>query len=325
MGTRGNDVAGFGEHLRQAREARKITLQDIAATTKIGSRALQALEDEQFDQLPGGIFNKGFVRAYARCVGLDEDKTVAAYMEAAKVSAPETDLQALSSQVTSAQEAARADSGMNAATLVGIVALIVALGLGALWLREQRKESREAAAQREAAVAAAAPVATPTPMPMVTPDAAAATPSPDPNATPNDGQTGTAANQSAGQLSGNQTATQSAAASQGKPAASAAKSALRVGSAVAEQSGAPVEISISATKRAWISVSSDGKTVATLTLDPEKPELSGRSFKAKEKLTLVMGNPAGVTVTYNGKPTGSLGSAGKPTTVTFTSEGMEKQ
>ena len=90
-------MAGFGDHLRQAREARKITLQEIAASTKIGSRALQALEDEQFDQLPGGIFNKGFVRAYARCVGLEEEKTVAAYMAAAKALAPETDLQEMSS------------------------------------------------------------------------------------------------------------------------------------------------------------------------------------------------------------------------------------
>jgi cytoskeletal protein RodZ len=70
-------VASFGENLRQARQARNITLQEIAASTKISSRALQALEDEHFEQLPGGIFNKGFVRAYARCVGLDEEKTVA--------------------------------------------------------------------------------------------------------------------------------------------------------------------------------------------------------------------------------------------------------
>jgi cytoskeleton protein RodZ len=320
-------VAGFGEHLRQAREARKITLQDIAATTKIGSRALQALEDEDFDQLPGGIFNKGFVRAYARCVGLDEDKTVAAYMEAAKVSAPETDLQVLSSQVTSAQEAARADSsGMSAATLVGIVALIVALGLGGLWLRGQRKEAREAAAQREAALQAAAPVAV-APTPAATPDASAAAVA---NATVNDQAGAAVASQSAEAQNAGQGANQKTgqavaltpAASQSKLAASSA-SVSRIDAA--EPSGAPVEISISATKRAWISVSSDGKTVATLTLDPEKPELSGRSFKAKEKLILQMGNPAGVTVTYNGKPTGLLGAAGKPTTITFTPEGMEKQ
>src|SRR4029077_4400520 len=43
---------------------------------------LRALEDEHFDPLPGGIFNKGFVRAYARQVGLDEEETVADYLAA---------------------------------------------------------------------------------------------------------------------------------------------------------------------------------------------------------------------------------------------------
>src|SRR5271157_5772889 len=43
---------------------------------------LRALEDEHFDQLPGGVFNKDFVRAYARQVGLDEEETVADYLAA---------------------------------------------------------------------------------------------------------------------------------------------------------------------------------------------------------------------------------------------------
>ena len=86
-----------------------------------------------------------------------------------------------------------------------------------------------------------------------------------------------------------------------------------------------MEVSISATKRAWISVKSDGKTVESVTLDPDKPELRSRSYKAKEKLMLVVGNPAGLTVTYNGKPTGSLGPEGQRETITFTPQGMEKQ
>ena len=56
-------MSTFGERLRREREMRNISLDDIAATTKVGTRLLRALEDEQFDQLPGGIFNKGYVRA----------------------------------------------------------------------------------------------------------------------------------------------------------------------------------------------------------------------------------------------------------------------
>ena len=75
-------MPSFGEKLKQEREQRKITLEQISISTKIGTRMLQALEEDRFNQLPGGIFNKGFVRAYARCVGLDEDQTVAEYLEA---------------------------------------------------------------------------------------------------------------------------------------------------------------------------------------------------------------------------------------------------
>src|ERR1700745_1195801 len=75
-------MGAFGDRLKKEREQRGISLDDISVNTKIGTRLLRALEDEKFEQLPGGIFNKGFVRAYARHVGLDEDETVADYMTA---------------------------------------------------------------------------------------------------------------------------------------------------------------------------------------------------------------------------------------------------
>jgi cytoskeletal protein RodZ len=75
-------VGAFGEKLRKQREQRGIELDAISNTTKISTRMLRALEDERFDQLPGGVFNKGFVRAYARQVGLDEEEAVADYLAA---------------------------------------------------------------------------------------------------------------------------------------------------------------------------------------------------------------------------------------------------
>jgi cytoskeleton protein RodZ len=83
-------MGSFGDRLKKEREQRGITLDDISLTTKIGTRLLRALEEEKFEQLPGGIFNKGFVRAYARHVGLDEDQTVADYMTAAGAGPPKT-------------------------------------------------------------------------------------------------------------------------------------------------------------------------------------------------------------------------------------------
>ncbi len=81
-------MPSFGEKLKLEREKRKITLEQISVSTKIGTRMLQALEEDKFSQLPGGIFNKGFVRAYARFVGLDEDQAVADYLQASGDAAP---------------------------------------------------------------------------------------------------------------------------------------------------------------------------------------------------------------------------------------------
>jgi cytoskeleton protein RodZ len=81
-------LPSFGEKLRLEREKRTITLEQISVSTKIGIRMLRALEENQFNQLPGGIFNKGFVRAYSRVVGLDEEQTIADYLQASGEAAP---------------------------------------------------------------------------------------------------------------------------------------------------------------------------------------------------------------------------------------------
>jgi transcriptional regulator with XRE-family HTH domain len=69
----------FGEHLRRERELRGVSLEEIAAATRIRTRFLEALENEQWDRLPGGAFNRGFIRSIARFLGIDEDSLVAEY------------------------------------------------------------------------------------------------------------------------------------------------------------------------------------------------------------------------------------------------------
>src|SRR5574337_1653931 len=69
----------FGEHLKREREMRGVSLEEISSATRIGTRFLEALESEQWDRLPGGVFNRGFVRAVARFLGLDEESLVAEY------------------------------------------------------------------------------------------------------------------------------------------------------------------------------------------------------------------------------------------------------
>lgn len=74
----------FGLHLKQARENRGMSLRQIAGATKISTVALEALERGDFSRLPGGIFSRAFVRAYAVEVGLDPDETVLKYAELAE-------------------------------------------------------------------------------------------------------------------------------------------------------------------------------------------------------------------------------------------------
>ena len=65
-----------GARLRAVREAKQISLREIAATTKISVSALEALEENDVARLPGGIFTRAFVRSYAAEVGLDPEQTM---------------------------------------------------------------------------------------------------------------------------------------------------------------------------------------------------------------------------------------------------------
>jgi len=69
-----------GSRLRTAREAKQLSIREIAATTKISAGSLEALEENDFSQLPGGIFTLAFVRSYAAEVGLDPKETASEFM-----------------------------------------------------------------------------------------------------------------------------------------------------------------------------------------------------------------------------------------------------
>jgi cytoskeletal protein RodZ len=72
-------AAKIGSRIRQAREQRGLTLQHIASTTKISITALKAIERNDFEHLPGGVFNRAYVRACATEVGLNPDEIVREY------------------------------------------------------------------------------------------------------------------------------------------------------------------------------------------------------------------------------------------------------
>ncbi|HAU30775.1 MAG TPA: hypothetical protein DCW46_00460 [Desulfotomaculum sp.] len=61
----------IGETLRKTREARGLSLEDVAQLTKINLRYIKAIENDSFDALPGGVYTRGFLRSYARLLDLD--------------------------------------------------------------------------------------------------------------------------------------------------------------------------------------------------------------------------------------------------------------
>jgi cytoskeletal protein RodZ len=75
-------MGSFGDNLRRERELRGVNLREIAESTKISVRFLQALEEDRIELLPGGIFPRSFVRQYARALGLDAERYVAEFLYA---------------------------------------------------------------------------------------------------------------------------------------------------------------------------------------------------------------------------------------------------
>ncbi len=74
-------MATLGQQLKHSREEKGISLHQIADTTHIGVRFLQAIENDTYDILPGGVFNRAFVRKFAKQVGLDEEQAIKLYEE----------------------------------------------------------------------------------------------------------------------------------------------------------------------------------------------------------------------------------------------------
>lgn len=72
-------MISLGEELKREREFREISLREISDATKINMRMLEAIEENKYEKLPGGIFNRNFIRAYAEFIGLDPEIAVRKY------------------------------------------------------------------------------------------------------------------------------------------------------------------------------------------------------------------------------------------------------
>jgi cytoskeleton protein RodZ len=126
-----DDEITCGEFLRQARQRRGLTLQQIAQITKIPLRHLDALERDEFAALPGGMYRRAHVRAYADAVGLDRGVALAWLDRALQRAAPRT-----ASVVQASEPSPVSASGRTRAMISGGVAVITAVIVLAIWVNQ---------------------------------------------------------------------------------------------------------------------------------------------------------------------------------------------
>jgi len=303
-------TASFGERLKREREMRGIKLEDIAESTKIGKRNLVALEQEQFDQLPGGIFNKGFVRAYAKYLGLDEEQAVndflvasANYDQPAALQPPPTSW--VKAPAMPSDDAIRRRNRLR----VLLVALLLIGGFLGWFYWKGRLHAAENGNEQEAAQPA------PSNAGRASGNSASQTVPEQP-----------AGNEANPAVSGHSRAT---AGSAGTEAPSAQKNNLATARTPGSSAIGPAEnepkkpvftIRIQAIEDTWVSVSSDGKQV----MDVVIPAGEERVIHARQELVLKTGNAGGIEVTHNGVAIGPVGSEKEVKTLTFNGSGLTR-
>lgn len=155
----GAEAESFGPWLRRQREMREIDLREIADSSKISLRYLQAFEENRFDELPADVFAKGFLRHYARFVGIDQEEAVNFFAQSRK----EANLRQEEDEVT---RVVRIRSSKNSSSrrresanrrFVLVILLAAALLLFLVWqLSEWQQRQAIAGGEAPASVPAAA-------------------------------------------------------------------------------------------------------------------------------------------------------------------------
>lgn len=150
--------ASFGEQLKAAREAQGITLREVSEQTRIALRYLEAMEANDFKVLPGGVFNRSFIKTYAKYIGFDEIEAIRIYQEESHAPSPAEEAELALPRHKVFTDDSMARSPLTNLLLVGGVLLLLAAGMYG-FLRWYQQPAQPA-------------VATPTP----TPSSSASTP-----------------------------------------------------------------------------------------------------------------------------------------------------
>ena len=342
-------MASFGTRLRLEREQRGITLDQISRSTKIGTRFLQALEQDRFEQLPGGIFNKGFIRAYARFLGLNEDQTVADYLAATSPGEPAPALPETAVPVQAESERAGGLPWGTFAMLLLVVALSFAIW--GFYTREQGAPVKHSVATNtNPSGSISTPASSPSSYSQMPPNGepttdsqkssaegqtaqpempADSTPHPRPAApgSPSD-SLGLAKPEPESPSSKmpvdssphpSPTAQSSPTDSLGLPKAESQSSLTKAPVSAASLVTASFIVHIKARQDAWVSIRADGKKVAEETLTGGAEE----SIRAANQVIVRTGNSGALDFEFNGQKVPTQGTYGEVKTLEFGPSGLE--
>jgi cytoskeleton protein RodZ len=278
----------IAEIVRRARKERGLTLDEVAASTRINRKYLEAIESGDRTAIPGGFFYKSFVRQYAAALSTDSNKVldeVEQVLDAEEPAVPaEQDDELLKAIAASAPAPERSGRRWVPSTFGYVVLLILALiGSTGAYMWWHRTQESQIAKRVAAPVVTQAPPPAPTPAPKTEPAPQVATP---PLETP-------------------------APAEQPKEEQHAVPVAE---TPAVVNSDDKITLDIAANELTWISLTADGKYVFSGLLQPGE----SKTFAAKENAKLRIGNAGGLDVKFNGKPTGPIGPKSQVRTVNFT-------
>jgi cytoskeleton protein RodZ len=313
-------MTSLGETLRRERERRRLSLDQVSHELKIAPRFLEAIESEQFDHLPGGVFAKSFVRQYARMLELDEEESAAEverilappplpqFSDGAPHAAPPA-VHAFSPRVDSISTR-RFGSGSWISALAMVIAVTVGCSLVyAWWQRDRRQASAAAAAPHAPAALTAQNTVHPAeamPPAAAAPPAQATVTASTPDVEPQPPAESQSPTQAPAQSSPTDVKDDSA----NPPIAQAA---------VVPKGTGPVKVEILAQEPVWVLARTDGKYAFSGTLGANET----RVVEADETILLRLGNAGGVTVTLNGKALPAIGPKGQVRTIQLTSGGFQ--
>ena len=288
----------FGARLKEQREKRGITLEQISKSTKIGIRFLEALEEDHFDRLPGGIFNKGFVRAYARSVGLDPDQAVIDYLAATAPDQAKTEATEQAPLIEPPAEVKRPGSTSFPWGTIATLLLILAFTF-AVWGFFSRVITRE----KEPTQAPRAKVTTPETLSPVPPPSSVPASQVQPSA-------------SASPSSAPNSAQSTAAASSSQPPVAVNPNAPQTDS-TSTPTTRELILRIKARDESWLSMTVDGEVTSEQTLSASQE----KTVRARNGIVIKTGNIGALDFEFQGKQLPTQGELGEVKTLAFDAKG----